>query len=174
MMPYAFNEDRSKYDLSQKADVDSLSGKSDIGHTHDISELNIGILPVSKGGTGANTRLGSLGNLGFAKFEKSITLSSGNTGIIHWSADELSEAGIENPEDAVIVSLMRKAVNGNWETTSPLSSDPQHPTLVAGIDGDAMGSTTAMWARVYGIEDETYAIRVVLLDMSMELFPFGD
>ena len=172
-MPYAFNDDRSKYDLSQKADVNSLSEKSDVGHTHDISDL-IGILPVSMGGTGSNTRLGSLSNLGFVKLEKDITLT-GNTGTAEWTADELREVGIETPEDAVVVSLMSKPKPYEyWSTVRTQTSEGvTTETIMAVIENDAMGSSTALLVRVYGGATEQ-TVRVVLLDMSMELFPFGD
>jgi hypothetical protein len=73
-MPYGFNDDRSKFDLSgiisSIADIIStLNGKSDAGHKHAASDITSGTLPLARGGTGV-TSVAALRNLiGYKNYE---------------------------------------------------------------------------------------------------------
>lgn len=77
-MPYGFNEDKSKFDLSalllQLADdvaaLESLqaivAGKADAAHTHDASEVASGVLASARIPNLSTTKL-TAGTLGFAR-----------------------------------------------------------------------------------------------------------
>ena len=124
-----------------------------------------GVLPISKGGTGATTLEGMLSNIGIktlTKTESGIAAESNRQ--ISWDATELASAGIDDLSKYCIVSVMSRSGSGLWQSTHMVNGTDAYPYARMNVTSGA----NQLYAHVYnsGSSAANITVKVVLLKIA--------
>ena len=129
-----------------------------------FSDIN-GVLPISKGGTGATTLEGMLSNIGIKTLTKTeSSIAAGSNRQISWDATELESAGIDDLSKYCIVSVMSRTGSGLWQSTHMVSGTDVYPYARMNVTSGA----NQLYAHVYnsGNSAANITVKVVLLKIA--------
>lgn len=124
-----------------------------------------GVLPISKGGTGATTLSGMLSNIGIKTLTKTeSSIAAGSNRQISWDATELKSAGIDDLSKYCIVSVMSRSGSGMWQSTHMVSGTDAYPYARMNVTSGA----NQLYAHVYnsGNSAANITVKVVLLKIA--------